>query len=61
MNALTGGTLGLFTGISIISLVEFAFWVFRVAKAMALKGPGRNVKVKDGPVSPEPVEVEDMA
>ena len=30
MSSFLGGTLGLFTGLSIISMVEAAFWVYKV-------------------------------
>ena len=32
----SGGTIGLFTGLSIISLVEAAFWIFRTIKSLVV-------------------------
>ena len=31
---LLGGTIGLFTGLSLVSLVEAAFWIYRLAKGL---------------------------
>jgi hypothetical protein len=34
-----GGTLGLFTGMSIFSIVEIAFWLYRVVLAQFRRRP----------------------
>ena len=39
--AAIGGTLGLFTGISIITFVEVIYWVFRFVMEMIRKGTRR--------------------
>ena len=44
--AAIGGTLGLFTGISIITFVEVIYWVFRFVIEMIRKGT-RKVAVSD--------------
>ena len=37
-----GGTIGLFTGLSLISLVEIAFWIFRLAKDLVGVAVGKK-------------------
>ena len=39
--AAIGGTLGLFTGISIITFVEVIYWVFRFVMEMIRRGTRR--------------------
>ena len=34
---LLGGTIGLFTGLSLVSLVEAAFWIYRLARGLIVK------------------------
>ena len=38
----TGGTIGLFTGLSLVSMIEFAFWVVRLCKDLAQVAMGRK-------------------
>ena len=37
-----GGTVGLFTGLSLISVVEVSFWLFRTVKDQVLLSSGKK-------------------
>ena len=39
---ISGGTIGLFTGLSLMSLVELAFWIYLTVKAFVLKRGGKQ-------------------
>ena len=45
-----GGTIGLFTGLSLISMVEIAFWIIRTVLkigSMGMKGRKKEAEIID--------------
>ena len=48
----SGGTIGLFTGLSLISVIEIFFWIYKTIKEYLLRGQKNSEQTVDGEASP---------